>query len=249
MNLMQFKNLCILSTAVLTTSSAFAAKPPENFREAKKEMVKIFKQLEEPTTLYCGCDIVFPRRGGYKPDLSSCGYRIHHDPKRARRIEAEHIMPAWEFGHNLSCWENAERGEGRHTCEETSKLFNRMESDLHNLYPSIGEVNKERSNYKYTEYLSDISNIESFGSCQMYISPHNHRAIIPIRSRGIAARAYLYMSYQYKILLDRNQLELYLKWDKAYPPNRNECLRNQLIAEVQGNENPFLTKKCTSDKK
>ncbi|MBE6422439.1 endonuclease [Succinivibrio dextrinosolvens] len=68
----------------------------------------------------------------------------------------------------------------------------------------------------------------------MYISPHNHRAIIPQRSRGIAARAYLYMSYQYKILLARNQLELYLKWDKDYPPNRNECLRNQLIAEVQG---------------
>ena len=153
MILKQFIQYTILSTIAVVPNLVNAA-PPENFREAKKAMVKIFKHLDKPTTRYCGCSIDFPFRGGYQPDLRSCGYVIQKDEKRAERIEAEHIMPAWEFGHNLSCWADAERGEGRHECEENSELFNRMESDLHNLYPAIGEVNKERSNYKYTEYLS-----------------------------------------------------------------------------------------------
>lgn len=51
----------------------------------------------------------------------------------------------------------------------------------------------------------------------MYISPSVRLALPPERSRGIIARAYLYMSYTYKIPLDANHLELYYKWDKEFP--------------------------------
>lgn len=243
MNTRQFKYFTLLSVA-LSSSQVIAAQHPASFREAKVEMVKIFKQLNKPETLYCGCSIEFPHRGGYKPNLQSCGYVIKADEKRAERIEAEHIMPAWEFGHNLSCWENVEKGKGRENCEDSSELFNRMESDLHNLYPAVGEINKERSNYGFTEYLQNKDRLEPFGHCQMYISPSHHLALPPERSRGIIARAYLYMSYQYKIPLDKNHLELFYKWDKEFLPTPNECLRDTLIKEVQGNSNPFLEGRC-----
>lgn len=243
MNLRQFIQYTILSTVAVVPNLVYA-EPPANFREAKKAMVKIFKHLNKPTTLYCGCSIEFPFRGGYKPDLRSCGYAIQKDEKRAERIEAEHIMSAWEFGHNLSCWTDAEIGEGRHDCEETSELFNKMESDLHNLYPAIGEVNKERSNYGFTEYLANRNTIEPFGRCEMYISPSDRLALPPKRSRGIIARAYLYMSYRYQLPIDKNHLELYYKWDREFPPDGNECKRNHLIEKVQGNSNPFMGKRC-----
>ena len=47
----------------------------QSFREAKREMPKIFKQLDNPQTLYCGCDITFPKKG-YMVNLKSCGYKI-----------------------------------------------------------------------------------------------------------------------------------------------------------------------------
>lgn len=243
MNTKQFITGTILSIAVVVQNCSYAA-APKNFREAKVEMVKIFRQLKKPATLYCGCKLEFPHRGGYKPDLRSCGYVIMEDEKRAERIEAEHIMPAWEFGHNLSCWADAPRGEGRTNCNENSELFNKMESDLHNLYPAVGEVNKERSNYGFTEYLADKDSLDSFGRCQMFISPEKRLALPPERARGIIARSYLYMSYHYQLPLDKNHLELFFKWDKEYAPSENECLRDRLIEQVQGNANPFLAGRC-----
>ena len=78
----------------------------------------------------------------------------------------------------------------------------------------------------------------------MYISPSDRLALPPERSRGIIARAYLYMSYRYQLPLDKNHLELYYKWDIEFPPDRNECKRNHLIEKIQGNSNPFMGKRC-----
>lgn len=52
----------------------------QSFREAKQELPKIFKQLDNPQTLYCGCDITFPKKG-YKVNLKSCGYKIRKKRK------------------------------------------------------------------------------------------------------------------------------------------------------------------------
>lgn len=208
-----------------------------NFRQAKIAMVNIFLNLDRPKTIYCGCDIEFPKRGGYKPDLISCGYKSHGNESRAKRIEAEHIMPAWEFGHAMKCWIDG----GRKKCESGDVLFMKMEGDLHNLYPAVGEVNGDRSNFKFTE---SVHNSNGYGQCEMYIDRKRQRVVPPNRSKGIVARAYLYMSAQYGIKLDAEHINLFNQWNKKFPPSKNECKRNELIKTIQGNDNPFVTNAC-----
>lgn len=57
----------------------------------------------------------------------------------------EHIVPAWTFGHQRQCWKNG----GRENCANDDPVFKAMEADLFNLYPAVGEVNGDRSNFNY----------------------------------------------------------------------------------------------------
>ncbi len=250
---MQFKNLTTFSIALLLTAAginpaavASDNKPQEtplSFRQAKVYMVRIFKQLKNSTSLYCGCPIKFTKKGGYLPELDACGYVIQSDVKRAKRFEAEHIMPAWEFGHIRECWQNSLLTDGRTNCESTDKEFLRQYTDLHNLYPAIGEVNKDRSYYSFTEVLPDAPD-GYYGDCEIKISSKSKMVIPPERARGIIARAYLYMNNRYHIPVDKNHIELFELWNDRYPATPDECRRNELIKQVQGNSNPFVDRQC-----
>ncbi len=217
---------------------------PANFRDAKKQMVKIFRNLNRPTTLYCGCKIIFPKKGGYKPDLESCGYQIASDYERGGRIEAEHIVPVWEFAHKMNCWTKVKKGKGRSNCEDTDDRFNKIEADLHNLYPAIGEVNKDRSSYAFVDKLSKPDNPDGYGQCRMFYDKSRYLAQPTTRARGIIARAYLYMNARYGMPLDQELLRLYREWNRTYKVDDNECKRNFMIRRIQGNDNPFVTEQC-----
>ncbi|MGN0903080.1 MAG: endonuclease [Succinivibrio sp.] len=207
-----------------------------SFRNTKKEMLEIFKKLESPKTLYCNCDIDFKEKG-WMVNLQSCGYKVRKDTKRASRIEAEHIMPAWEFGHEMNCWKKGKR-KG---CEISDSNYKVMENDLHNLYPAVGEVNADRSNFKFSRELKGTS---PYGRCQVIIDRKRQRVSIPDNAKGVVARAYLYMSQRYNIALDSEHINLFNEWNNRYKPSKNECLRNRLIESIQGNDNPFVTGKC-----
>lgn len=232
--------LCIttllLGMSALNTASA--KRLNTNFNSAKGYLYKITRQLNEPKTVYCGCDITITDKW-YYPDLESCGYVIqYNNPKRAKRIEAEHIVPASYFGKKRECWI---KRSGRKNCEDTDSYFNLIESDLHNLYPSVGEVNNERQNFAFSDTVRKAS---PFGQCDMLIDRKRQRVTPPERSRGVIARAYLYMSMMYGIDLDAEHVNLFNRWNKEYRPDMNECRRNLLIKEIQGNENPFISEKC-----
>lgn len=216
-------------------NSAFAD-DIQSFREAKREMPKIFKQLDNPQTLYCGCDITFPKKG-YMVNLKSCGYKIRKSESRAKRIEAEHIVSAWEFAHQRQCWIDG----GRKNCEQSDSLFKTMEGDLHNLYPAVGEINGDRSNYRFAKVVRGPKN---YGQCEMIIDRKRQLVNPPKRARGIIARAYLYMQNRYRLKLSPQQQSLFNEWNKAYKVTPNECKRNELITKIQGNDNPFVTAQC-----
>lgn len=230
-----------LPAVVLTLTcfnSAAAQRLNLNFNSAKGYLYKITSKLDSPKTVYCGCDITITKKW-YYPNLESCGYIIQYsNPKRAKRIEAEHIVPASYFGKTRECWL---KKPGRQNCENTDKYFNLIESDLHNLYPSVGEVNNERQNFAFSDSIKKTS---PFGQCQMLIDRKRQRVTPPERARGVIARAYLYMSMMYGIELDAERVNLFNRWNKKYKPDQNECKRNLLIKEIQGNENPYISQKC-----
>ena len=202
-------------------------------------MSKIFSQLEGAQTLYCSCPIVFENDRRYYPNLKKCGYEVRSPAfkGKASRISIEHIVPAWEFGKQFSCWKQG----GRKKCSADDSFFKEMEGDLHNLYPSLAEVNKDRSNFRFSEWNAKPS---TYGKCATVID-FKHKQVQPqIAARGIIARAYLYMQDRYKLKLAVQQQKLFEAWDKQYPPTALECERNLLILKVQGNQNPFVSRKC-----
>jgi len=115
-----------------------------SFSKAKKILLKRV-YFDHRTTFYAGCSFDMQKH----IDMPSCGMVPRKRPKRAARVEWEHVMPAWELGNQLQCWHRQGKYSARKNCRRSSRLFKRMESDMHNLWPSVGELNADRSNYRY----------------------------------------------------------------------------------------------------
>jgi deoxyribonuclease I len=70
----------------------------ENFNQAKKFLAKNLDAFDFKT-IYCSC-----RTNAKTVDIHSCGYRVQKDPKRASRLEWEHVVPAEAFGQSFPEW-------------------------------------------------------------------------------------------------------------------------------------------------
>ena len=214
-----------------------------NFSNSKKILLKIHKN--NPYTFYCGCS--------YKnktPNLSSCGYKIFKNNKRAKRIEFEHIVPASRFGKKFQSWtkghlncvkNNGKKYKGRKCSRKVDENFRLIEADMYNLQPTIGEVNQLRKNFK----MSIISGEKRFfGKCDVEIK--NNKIEPPDNVRGDIARTYLYMSETYPSYINLSYIEqdLFNLWEKQDPVDKWECKRYKLIKKIQKSENYILAKKC-----
>ena len=206
------------------------------FVEAKKALRQLYAQHPEQTSFYCGCDI---RYQGKKmvPDLASCGYEVRKQPNRANRIEWEHIVPAADFGRQRQCWQEG----GRKNCVKNDPLFAQMEGDMHNLVPAIGEVNGDRSDFGFSQWNGQAT---QYGQCQMVVDFRQRLVQPPERSRGAIARASLYMAQRYHLRLSGAQQKLFEAWNRQYKVSDWECRRDEQIARLQGNHNPFIEEQC-----
>ncbi|CCG86046.1 deoxyribonuclease I [Erwinia piriflorinigrans] len=204
-----------------------------NFSQAKAFAARIHH--DAPGSFYCGCTIHWQGKKGV-PDLASCGYQVRKSAVRASRIEWEHVVPAWTFGHQRLCWQDG----GRKNCAK-DPVYRRMESDLHNLQPSIGEVNGDRGNFMYEQWNGGD---QQYGQCAMKVDFKNKRAEPPERARGAIARTWFYMRDQYQLRMSKQQTRLMTAWNRLYPVTPWECERDRRIALVQGNNNPYVQQAC-----
>ena len=227
----------IYALAFLLSSTLSWANVPTSFSQAKRLAVDIY--IDHQSSFYCGCDIQWQGKKG-QPDLDSCHYQVRKQEKRANRIEWEHVVPAWQFGHQLQCWQDG----GRKNCKKNNQRFKKMEADLHNLVPAIGEVNGDRSNYRFSDWNGKP---DQYGQCEMVVDFKQRKAQPPIASRGSIARSYLYMQQRYAMPLSPSQLKLYSAWNKIHPTNAWECERNRRIFAIQKNQNDFVQAQCPSN--
>lgn len=213
--------------ALLIFNVAHAAQP--SFSKSKRILAEIY--ADQPVSFYCGCDY---KKKGKKliPDLDSCGYDPRKNAKRAKRIEWEHVMPAWAFGHQLQCWQDG----GRKNCRKNPD-FKQMEADMHNLVPAVGEVNGDRSNYRFGMLEGEK---RAYGSCDVEIDFKARKAEPAPYLRGDIARTYFYMRDTYGVRLSKQQRRLFEAWAKQDPVDDWELKRNDLIEERQGNRNPYV---------
>lgn len=228
-----------LFVAVMATLLAFCVNAAgiSSFAQAKTAGVSV--NADVPGDFYCGCPIVWQGKKGI-PDLKACGYQVRKNSVRANRIEWEHVMPAWQFGHLRQCWQQG----GRKNCAKDPE-YRQIESDMHNLEPAVGEVNADRGNFMYGQWNGGGG---QYGRCEMKIDFSGEVAEPPARARGAIARTYFYMRDQYHLPLSRQQTQLFDAWDKQYPVTAWECTRDERIAQIQGNHNPYVQQACKVQK-
>ncbi|MCX7633819.1 MAG: endonuclease, partial [Turneriella sp.] len=212
---------------------------------AAKKVLRRFYLREFPFTFYCNCRI-----SGKDIDFASCGYTPRRDNARAHRIEWEHVVPAENFGRSFPEWReghpdcvrfNGKPYKGRLCARRTSELFNRMEADLYNLVPEIGELNAERSNYRYGIIPGEE---RAYGQCDFEVAGRVAEPRPEIR--GDIARIYFYMddAYPKRGIVGDKSRRLFEAWNVEDPVDAVECHRAYWIEKLQGNPNRFVKEPC-----
>lgn len=181
----------------------------KSFSSAKKHLSK--QLSEDSKTIYCGCKI---KRIGKKlvPNSGSCGYTPRNEftkkgkiNQRAKRIEWEHIVAAADFGSQLQCWQYG----GRKNCKKVSAKFRKMEADINNLAPAIGEINADRSNYRFGMIAGEP---RKYGTCDVEIDFKQRVIEPPPEARKRVAEAYFYMERTYGLKISKKQKKLFDTW-------------------------------------
>jgi len=238
------RNLIITLSLIILSSHAYSQNNQiTSFSKSKKLLLKVYK--DNPYTLYCGCSFK-----GKKPNLSSCGYTPKKDKKRANRIEWEHVVPAHAFGQSFPEWrtghpkcvsKNGKKFKGRKCAQKVNEEYRRMQADMFNLYPAIGEVNGRRSNYSMAIIKGEK---REFGKCDVEIKS---RKVEPREEiRGEIARTYMYMDSVYpgRGIISKKNRNLFDAWNKSDPVDEWECERARRIERIQGNRNEVVLEKC-----
>lgn len=109
-----------------------------------------------------------------------------------------------------------------------TKQYSKANKDMHNIYLTNYYTNNLRSNKKFSHIINE--NI----SKKIYI-PCNY-------SRGIIARALVYMKYTYPLLNLSSIIDydIIILWNELYPPTEYEFKKNNIIFHYQGNKNIFI---------
>ena len=201
----------------------------DNFTQSKKILKEIYK--DHQTTFYCACQYSYVDKEDMI-DKSSCGY-VPRNPitkkgkinERTTRIEWEHIMPAENFGKHLPCWKEG----GRKACQG-DPVFTKMEADMMNLVPAVGELNGDRSNYRYG---ANEPKVGQYGRCNFEVDFEANRAYVRPEIRGDIARVYLYMSQKYNINLSKQETQMMEAWNKLDPMDDWEREKIKLVQKYQ----------------
>ena len=106
--------------------------------------------------------------------------------------------------------------------------------DLHNIVPSVGQVNALRSDKRYGIIAGEDLKL----SCDF--EWEGDIAEPPAEKRGEVARIWLYMHSQHGVELKTGELLMYMSWSQNDPPEAWEFERDDRIKTKQGNGNPFV---------
>jgi len=174
-----------------------------SWSSTKKKAADIHQDHRE--TLYCGCDYTRTGTSGGEVDHSSCEFqnRPNISDTRANRIEWEHIVPASLMpARDHTCWVDGSRGE----CERNGPPeIKAMIFDLHNLVPSVGQVNADRSNLRFGEIEGEVL---VFGGCDFEYSRNLGIAEPAPVVRGDVARVWFYMRDIHGVVFEPGETEI-----------------------------------------
>lgn len=204
---------------------------------SKKELKKIYWEEGQNRTLHCGC--AFDKIQQLAPQTCAQGAKNGRTLEERKLLGWAHAVPVTTFAKPLKCWNEALcplgrslGDDGARCCNVISQKFKKREADMHNLFPAISlSVGEEM------ESSPVFGGLEEYRFCSEESKPvMNPRPGV----RGEIARAYFYMSRQYKFEIAEKLEDRLREWHLEDPPDAWEEERNSLIDLVQGNRNPFV---------
>lgn len=228
------KHIFILSLVLLNINAT-------SFSDSKKLLLKKV-YFDNQNTFYCNNPfsilllnnkyktIIKLDKNYYTPRNSY--FKSGKENYRAKRVEWEHVVPAYNFAEHLNCWKEGGRKECRN-----NPTFKKMAADMHNLVPAIGEINSDRANFKFG---ADKVRVGQYGNCEFQVDFKRRRAYVRDGIKGDIARIYFYMSDRYNINLSKQERKLFEVWSKQDPVSRWEIIKNDRVLELQGNSNPYI---------
>jgi len=160
------------------------------------------------------------------------------DRNAGRNINIEHVYPMSWAMRALGC-------SSRNECRRTNRRFNQIESDMHNLYPSLREINKVRGSAPFGDIRGET---RKYGQCDFEFDSKQRIAEPPPASRGNIARAMFYMNDSYGLRIFARQANMLRRWHRRDPPDDEELRRNEKIETLQGNRNRFIDDPKAVDK-
>lgn len=244
------KKFSLLLALMLICNILSAQQPPTSFYSAKKFLADLHEEIDYQFTLYCSCPYLRTTTSGGQVVREACGVETRSNETRSRRIEWEHIVPASWYGQTRACWTLRENAypdcinmSGRKCCQLVNEDFSIAHNDPNNLFPSVGEVNADRSNYPF-----GVDNKEPrlYGDCdaEIIVLPDGNKLFEPAEGkvRGTVARAMLYMAQVYGVNVELPMDKVW-SWHIKNPPQQWEIKRAQRIAEETGLYNKWVLDK------
>ena len=162
------------------------------------------------------------------PDGGKTLYCGHKFQPFDREVNVEHVFPMSWVTRKLRCGK-------REQCRHNSSRFNLIESDMHNLYPALRDVNQARGSMAFAEIKGEN---HYFKGCDFEVDFHARRVEPRPEARGRIARAMLYMADEYDLDLYQRQRRLMEQWNRRYPPDAEERRHNRAVKRIQGKANP-----------
>ncbi len=210
-----------------------------SIESSKEELKRIYFQGGHNKTFHCEC--MFDRQ--LQIHSNTCNHAAKNllPVKKLAVVLWIHAMPMEKFAASLRCWKNSSCtfADGKtkkpsQCCKEISPKFKSMQADMHNLFPST--MIQEENEIDSSPAL--FGGNEEYAFCT---GSKDGELEKPRRGvRGDIARAWFYMSRQYKFpIIDilENQLRI---WHLEDPPDSWEQERNTSIEIIQGNRNIFI---------
>ena len=215
-----------------------------SFAQAKRHLRNIYDG--HSVTIYSQCAYDEDKA----IDYAACTYQPRRPDKRGGKVEWEHVVPAAAFGRSFTAWRDGDPAcvdthgrpfRGRHCAAKVSTTYRRIEADLHNLFPEIGEINAMRANLPIGPVADKSATLAGLTA-----KIGGGAFEPPARVKGDVARAHLYMddAYPELQLLSPQRRKLFVAWSRQDPVDAWECERAARIARVQGNPNPFVAQAC-----
>ena len=205
------QTIAYLVTVVILLLSQSAASQQEKTADYRAALSLMWGSLYEGggRTLYCNEE--FGRNKG-------------------RGINVEHVMPMSWAAYTLKCGPRDE-------CRRTSRRFNYIEADLHNMWPSRVDVNKARRSYPFAIVKGEA---RPFPGCDIEIDERNRKVEPRAPVRGEIARSMFYMHDAYGISIRPSLGRTLKRWNQQDPVSDEERRRNDVIESLQGVRNPFI---------